>query len=133
MPIPTTQCVFCQQTVNKRATLSVEELGLGEGRACRTHPEVQQALAAFKDSKEKQKLYVAATASIKFIGMAAAVRVMHTFWGWPLELIYARLSARGISKAELARVEEEVTKMGGPLMSAQDMINSLAMVQKINS
>jgi len=128
MSVPMVTCEICHQEVTKRSTLSLESLDLGGviglGRACRSHEQVTQALAAKIEQEKLRGLITLASAGLRIMSGAASVRVLHTFFKWPEELIYFRLSAR-MAKKEVEQIREEVKKMGGPLMSSQEMINSV--------
>lgn len=119
------RCYFCGQEVTKRSTLSLKELGLEEGRACRVHQEVKDAVANMTARKQREKDFKKADEVLQTLAGVAAVRVMHTFFGWPVSLVMARLRMRGFSGNALNQIKKDLERSGGPLMTADEMIETV--------
>lgn len=63
-------CQICCKKVTKRKSLSLEVLGGGTGRACRTHLEVQALVAEARESGRQQRF----DERLQILTLAAQVR-----------------------------------------------------------
>lgn len=130
MAIKMTVCSICRKEVTKASTLSLKELGGGEGRACRSHDEVK-ALVEKQKQEWINKRNIQWAERIIRLGLAvAAVRFFHTIHNVPLELIYFRLS-RMHSPEDIAEIKKEV-EIRGAVMSDKEIRESLAAVKLFN-
>lgn len=127
MPAPTAECMICHQTVTKRSTLSLDFLGLGDGRACRSHPEVQQAQKAKAIQDEDNKRLDQAASSLRVMSAIAAVRVMRSFFNWPISVVLGRIRG-GLTIKEMDEVIQQITEHGAQ-MSADEMLEAVIHAQ----
>ncbi len=121
MPPKTCKCALCGQTVTKRSTLSLEELGGGDGRACREHEEVINLVTMHEQKQADDKLLRAAMNTLRAMSLAAIVRGMYTFEGVPPEFIYQRVKASGLPQEVIDKARKMVADQGGPLMTEKDI------------
>jgi hypothetical protein len=49
-------CAICQREVSKRQSLSLVRFGLGEGRACRSHEEVREAVERWENLQRERSM-----------------------------------------------------------------------------
>lgn len=122
MPIQTVECVLCKKIVNKRATFSLGPLGIGSGRACRTHEKVATAAQAMVDSAELERKWREANRALQITCAAGMVRALCTFRGFQPEQLYHRFRVVGASPGDVQAIQNEVTRFGGPLMSLDDTL-----------
>lgn len=125
MPAKMVNCVLCNELVSKRSTLSLKELGYGEGRACRTHKVVSDLVESKRVEEKETRQIERAERKIRIISHAAFVRAMHTIQGWPEEYIYGLIRAKGFSKDHIKQVREMVASLGGPLMRQEEVLASI--------
>ncbi len=125
MPIAMVRCTICGAEVTKKSTFSLKEIGGNEGRACRTHPEVQELVRQHTQHVAEERTMRKAEEAMQTLSGVAAVRVFHSFHGMPTEVVYGRLRAGGYSNAAIKRIEEEVAREGGPQMSNDEMLGTV--------
>lgn len=121
MPVKTCQCALCGKTVSRRSTLSLENIGGGEGRACREHEEVINLLSSKEKQQKWEKESREAIQILQAFSLAAAVRAMHTFQGIPPEVIYFRVKRNGMPVEVIDRAKKLVADQGGPLMTTKEV------------
>lgn len=117
MPPKMVQCAFCGDSVSKRQSLSLKELGAGDGRACRKHPEVQEMIAALQEKRAMDEAMDAANRTMRILSGVSMIRVMHSFQGVPLHFLYQRLRQVGYTEDMIDEVRTEVDRQGGAQMS----------------
>jgi hypothetical protein len=118
MPPPIVSCVLCGQSSTKRQTLSLKEIGLGEGRACRSHEEVVNAVEAARTAENDKRRWEEVDETLKFYTAVSGVRMMHAIHGTPTWLMYGNLKRAGYSQRLLDRIRNEVDKQG-PVTAAE--------------
>src|SRR3990167_10005144 len=122
MPIPTVVCGVCFCTVSKRSTLSLRELGGGDGRACRSHTEVATLVDAAEKKHFDQKQWRNASERLAIIIAASEVRALCTIHGISPEIVYQEFKRAGINEGHLKKIREEVDLLGGPAMSLAEQL-----------
>lgn len=127
MPAQMVQCIVCRKVVSKRSTLSLRELGGGDGRACRIHQLVQDLVESQNQRRQEEKVAQEVDRAMKIMTGAALVRNLHTFSSVPPDFIYARLRSRGYSSDIIEGIKAEVDRQGGPVMSEDDVGKAAAM------
>ena len=123
MAIKMTVCAICHKEATKASTLSLKELGGGEGRACRSHDEVKALVEKHRQAFDNSIAQENMEEGLAVITAVSAIRVYHTIHGMPLELIYSRL-ARAHSPATMEKIKKEVERLG-PNMSVQEIQESI--------
>jgi len=120
VPVATVSCIVCKQEVSKRSTLSLEVLGIGEGRACRSHQMVADAVQAYTDTIFLRRQLSAVQHRMRVMSAAAGIRILTTL-GQPTELLYMRLRGRGFTDALIEEIRAEVQAQGGPTMTLAEL------------
>lgn len=127
MPIPMVKCVLCGAEVTKRSTLSLKPFGGGDDRACRDHEEVKQLVEAVQERREMDEQWRQIDWNMRVMSGAALVRVLHTFKGVPLALLYARFQKVGYPQKLINEIKDRVCEEGGPVMSQEEILTTVAM------
>ena len=125
MSVKTIVCELCGKEVTKRKSLSLKEIGLGDGRACRDHTEVVEAVERMQEAQRQRKVSQEAHEIMQVISIASCVRVYSTVRGMDPEYIYYKLKMQGVPKRVIDKAKEEVSKQGGPKMSSDEMLTSM--------
>ncbi len=120
MPPQMITCVFCGTLVSKRQSLSLETLGVGQGRACRGHTQVTELVTALQLQREMQRSMDEVQLRLRVMSAVVMIRILHTFQGVPVDLLYHKMTRAGFKPAELRMIRDEVARSGGPLMSADE-------------
>jgi len=121
MPIKTVECVICKEEVTKRKTLVYKD-----GRACREHQEVQDAVLEQKLKEEQDIMWAKADQAMRRISAVSFIRCYHTFRGVPVMLLMSR-----VRKDDREWVADKIEEMGGPIMSGEETINAAFMASHI--
>ena len=134
MPGKMVVCAICGQEVSKRSTLSLQELGQGNGRACRTHDEVA-VLVDERHEKVKGRLKekiasLSETYATRTIRIAAYICLFHTFEGIPIQSLYDELTSRKLPPDTIKDIKYAVSHLGGPLVP-KTMIRALVTILDI--
>lgn len=127
MPVKMVICTICQDEVTKRSTLSLKELGFGEGRACRKHEKVKQLVEALHENQQQAEDWQQLDWNMRIMFGAAFVRTTHTFIGMPLWIIYGRFEELGYPGDLIEAIKIRVAEEGGPKMSEEEILNTAAM------
>lgn len=127
MPAVMVRCVVCGQEVSKRSTLSLSELGGGNGRACRAHELVRDLVESKERKTEEERVWAKGERAMRIVTGTALVRVLMTFHGVPPEVIYTRLKWNGYSSDVIEDIKKEVAEEGGPEMGPDEIEDTLAM------
>lgn len=124
MPIPTAVCMICNEVVNKRSTLSLETLGLGDGRACRSHEQVVRGLSVKAEMDRAHRRETQIVSNLNVMAGVASVRVMHSFFGWSVEFCLMRLRMR-FSKDEMSRIERELSEKSAEMTRDEKLLTAV--------
>ena len=115
----TVTCVLCDKPVSKR-----QSLAFLEGRACRDHEEVIKTL---EDAKESQRMDIVmqdVDDRLRALSLASGVRVYHRIHGTPVEILLGQVQ-REYGSDMRKEVELEIHKMGGTVLSREEMMASI--------
>lgn len=118
----TITCALCGLQINKRQSLSLETLGIGQGRACRGHPEIQELIVALQSKQKLRWELDKAQLKMRIMSAASMVRVLHTAIGLPTDRLYMKLEIAGLKPEEIQMVRREVDRLGGPLMGEDEAL-----------
>jgi hypothetical protein len=124
MAVKMVECVLCGETVTKRNTLSMREIGGDRGRACRSHPQVQELQKTAESERQSRKSLEDVSRRIRVMMGIAAVRMMHSIRGMPVEFVYSNLGQTH-SKYEMTEIRAGVEEQGGPLMTPDEVTTSV--------
>ena len=127
MGFPIVACAICHQGVSKRSTVLLDPLTGGEGRACRTHPEVSRAL----DDKDMIRMLKFAESNqaweeeIKMV--ALALRTLNLIFGLSMDRATVRMRAMlGVPEAVLFKARKRVEAMSPEPSPEEEMSLVLA-------
>jgi len=115
-------CKVCGEEVSKRKSLDLKELNGKEGRACRSHQEVQHLLALKQKREEEEKTMASASRAMLIIFAVSEIRVSQALLGTPPEFHYLRMIK--LPKDVLAEIKNKVEELGE--MTPSEMAVSLA-------
>lgn len=129
MPAKTVVCNICGDEVSKRKSLA-----FGDGRACRQHDEVVQALEeqkrklqeqrALQNYKEEGKrLDREIHENMQMIALGAYIRVQHSVHGIPVDRLYNLLSIVH-GKKKMDKVMDQLNAGGGPYTDPEELISN---------
>lgn len=113
MPIKTVTCCICGKEITKRKSLKI-----GEGRACRSHPEV----AAFVEEKKEEDLNKMVGEKLQDIAIVSHIRVAELInppLAWVLKV---KLSELPIERSK--KIRNQLDKMG-PMTEAEAVASLL--------
>jgi alkylhydroperoxidase family enzyme len=114
-------CRLCAQEVSKRSTLSLDVLGAGGGRACRSHKQVAQLADQLAETLRIKRQWTAAERNLRIISAVAGIQVLVTVTGITESVMYARLRMAGYDEGMLAEIRREVDRLGGPALSTVEL------------
>lgn len=127
MPAKMFKCVICEKDVSKPKSYSVERLGLGdEGRACRSHEVVQEAIKALEESERQQKTIREVIGDFDIMMLVEKIRVEEYLVGrkFPL-LCYKNLKHElNLEDKDIEEIKKRVEELG-PLSTA-DVVVAMA-------
>lgn len=126
MGFPTVRCGICAQEVSKRSTIQVPLDGKPY-RICRTHQEAKDHVAKVIEQHAEQKMKDAirkGSENLLVIAAASAVHVQCTINGMLPSVAMFLIKSR-IPKHLIPRLEEEIVKRGGFIMSSKEIEDSL--------
>ncbi len=114
----TIACELCGASQSKRKTLSLDELGIGKGRACRTHDEVNAAIEKLRDARVNNLRIETENDAMRsvqdtmlFLAWVTGIRMYNAIHGMPLVILFDR-ARRALSPALYQRVIDEVVAQG---------------------
>ena len=91
MSIRMVTCVLCGKTVSTRSTLSLEALGAGPGRACRTHEGVSSLQSPDDESFIEVGIGDGDRERINIPSFALAVRALCILYAYDAQFVLERL------------------------------------------
>lgn len=123
-------CVICNKQVSRRKSFDLQGLNGKEGRACRDHPEVIEMVRKKLDEAEMLKRIEEEMKKgeriLRVIAASAYIRVTHTVHGVDPDIIYSNFRRSGMPDDMIEEVKAQVENSGGPLMSIDELLNSMA-------
>ena len=132
MPPKMVTCALCGQEVSKRKSLSLKALGLGEGRACREHPQVQELVQALEEKREIQwqedetnRAMAETMRKLRVMSCVSLIRVGYSIRGVDPETLYARFRLVGYPPDMIDEIRDEVDRQGGPQMSEDEIFGAV--------
>ena len=131
MPAKTYECFICGEQVSKPKSWSVARLGLGdEGRACRSHEVVQEAVRVLENNELNQRVSAKVSRTIAIIVLSDKIRLEEYVNGmkYPL-LCYENLkNQHNLNDQDIEEIKNCVNGLG-PL-STLDIAATLSMLSR---
>ena len=128
MNIKMVVCSICHKEVTRASTLSLKELGGGEGRARRTHDEVKALIEKRNRDWENNRILERADSAMKIVAAVSCIRVFHTTRGIPLDVMYSQFWASSrFTPEEMEEIRKGVETRGA-VMSRDEILFGLASV-----
>lgn len=125
MPPKTVKCVICGSEVTKRQSLSLKQLTGADGRACRYHEEVIEAVSNMQKEKSLQVKLRQAEKTMRKIVAVEQVRIWYAFYGFSDTMVFARLR-KVMSHKEAIEIMNEVEKIG-KILTEDEILQIAAM------
>ena len=117
MPPKQVQCIVCGEMINKRQTLAYEN-----GRACRKHEEVIEAIEEMREKIKMEKQGIEAENKLAIISLVSMIRAFHTIRGIPMIVLYEHV--KRTHPDLLSDIKAEIAKRGEK-MSQDEVTTSL--------
>jgi hypothetical protein len=115
MPVLLVECVLCGLLVSKRSTLSLETLGAGSGRACRTHGEIAELKAEACGQSRQSYAFREVRERMNIVSFAVVIRLLCSLYAYTPEYVIARLRTMFPADGELVGRVELQTRHTPPI------------------
>lgn len=119
MSVKTVVCEICGIETTKRKTLSLDALGAGRGRACRTHEEIAIALEWLEEHHKEMRMLEEVNEKLTVMGFVSSIRILNAFHGMSFESLFWNMESKRVPRHIIDKVKAEVMKQGP--MSKQEM------------
>jgi len=126
------KCEICGGQVSRRKSFSLKELGGGNGRACRHHPEVVELIK--KLGEETLKRDVAGfIRNFQVQALVAGIRVLYTLYGiWP-ETIFSYMRHRRVEPQMIQATRDELVRAGSWRMNTEEILSAVFAWKTVSS